>query len=426
MGNWRKPGAFPVELAVRVATAAIGYGFVLLLARVLDPGPLGQTGALLSAALILGAVSTGGHHLLVVRLGSDPAQGALLGSLFQRADRGALLVSIGTLCVGLAVLGVRVAAGYAVDDGLTWAFLAALVLVPLLNRAEMMAYLGRARQQVVVGLAARDLIWRPLTGVAVLGVVLFGRPATPGMVLGLAAAALALALIGQGRLLPRPRVQTGPLGQIPVATPFWIVSVTGLVLGMADVIVAATVLPAQDSGGYFVANRVATAAGMIALAQASALAPILARAYQQGALHDAVAPMQRIVRLSFGATLVLCLGLGLLAKPVLALFAPDLVGSAGALRWLLTGVVLAAAFGPTDMILSMTGHERIAMWLCVSALIVMVPLLPFAAWAWGDAGLAAAISLLVVGRKAVAAAIITVRLGVRGDVLALRRGESTL
>lgn len=415
-----------MELAVRVATAVIGYGFVLLLARVLAPGPLGQTGALLSVALILGAVSTRGYHLLVVRLGSDPAQGAELGPLFQGADRGALLISIGALCVGLAVLGVRVATGYAVDDGLIWAFLATLALVPLLNRAEMMAYLGRARQQVVVGLAARDLIWRPLTALAVLGVVLLGRPATPAMVLGLAAIVLALVLIGQGRLLPRPMGQAGQLGQIPVATPFWIVSVTGLVLGMADVIVAAAVLPAQDSGGYFVANRVATAAGMIALAQASAVAPLLARAHQQGDLSVALAPMQRIVRLSFGATLVLCLGLGLLAQPVLALFAPDLVGAACALRWLLAGVVLAAAFGPTDMILSMSGHERIAMWLCVGALIVMVPLLPIAAWAWGDAGLAAAITLLVVGRKALAAGIIAMRLGLRGDVLAMRRAESSL
>jgi len=146
-----------------------------------------------------------------------------------------------------------------------------------------------------------------------------------------------------------------------------------LLLQTADVLLLGAIGTNAQVGVYSIASRCALLVLMVLGPIQQVLGPRVAKAWYQGASGQAAAVARRAARLGILAGGAMFLFYALLAAPFLSLFGPGYPTAATALRILALGQLALVAWGPGQMVLSMTGGEKVAVALLALALALGLP-----------------------------------------------------
>ncbi len=272
-----------------------------------------------------------------------------------------------TFATGLVVviIGTLIALVFTPNKNLT-AVILAVWLVPVGALINLDAAIIRAGGRVI-GAFAPSLVIRPLLILLAAGAIWYtsrGLTATTGLVVTLAAFVLVALL--QSRLV-RKVFQYGETPQLVtydnrkwlrVSAPLFLVAGFQIVLGQTDILLVGSVRGVRDAGLYSAASKTAALVGYLLVAFGAVAAPLFAELW---AKRDQTG-LQRLATVSaqwvFWPTLIIAVGLALLAPYVLGLFGPAFVAAEGALLILLAGQLVNAGCGAVGYLLSMTGHQN--------------------------------------------------------------------
>jgi O-antigen/teichoic acid export membrane protein len=136
------------------------------------------------------------------------------------------------------------------------------------------------------------------------------------------------------------------------------ISAFAVILGQSDIVLCKMMLGDVDAGIYAAAWRIASVVGAFLLAFNYCLGPIAARMYWRGKRDELQALLTRttsVVLLLCGVVAVGVLALGPL---VLGLFGTEFEVGYAALVLLVAAHLANAVWGPVNLLLTVTGHER--------------------------------------------------------------------
>lgn len=358
---------------VRGGSALLAFLSTLVLTHALGAADYGAYSFAYTTVVALATVAVAGLDQLAVR--DTPAATVRgrpeeLASLLRGAPRLVLAVSAAVVLVAGAVA--LVAGGNLADH-----LLLALPLCPLLALTLLAQGFLYGAERVVVGLAVgmllRQLIFLVAVGVGYLALAdRLGSEAALALQVGAAAFALLASGAVLMRALPAPaRTAPGrpaPRRWLEASVPMGLS--TGVLALSSALPVAALGLIATDAdaGLYAAAAQLTLPFALLFSSARNPLAPVLSRlwtASQHDRLQRGVTSATRGLAL---VTTALALAMALLAGPLLDLFGQGFDEAAGALRIVLVGVVVNAAFAFNGLVLIMTGHERAAAVSAVAAL----------------------------------------------------------
>ena len=381
-----------VSLALRTISAGVTYLFLIALARTTDTADFGIVGTIISASLLFSIIASAGQRIALLRFVPGPlAKGdhRQLGGITSASFRVALF---GNAVMYLLLAGCVVLAGL-MGRLEHWAAIAwGLLVVPLTGIIDMQAHLARAYRHVVLALVPKDILWRLISG-TVLAALFFlwdQRPLTLATVLSILVGVLASLIILQGLLMgARYRIPSAFAAAFAkerpdpgtdwrnARTPLWIASVAGVAFSNLDVIVVGLFLGSETAALYFAANRIAMIPVLFLVSQNIALGPAFSMHYASGQMDRVHRDVVKASLFTFVPTLCTAALLAVLAGPALSLFGSEFGAARDPLYILLASGVLAVAFGPNELVLTMCGQEaaamRIAVWsTSIGALSILI------------------------------------------------------
>lgn len=439
-------GAGPAEIVDRFRTTlrSAGAGAFLVLAGGAGAGYLAQVGTAriigpesfglymyaLAWTTVAATVSTLGFHVSLLRLvPACRARGDLSGA------RGAIrFATLGAAVSG--VLAAAVAARFLAADeaweterGLT--LLIAAAAAPPLALQLVGAATVRALGGPVAGLVPERLGRDPIALAALAAMVGFGlAPASAptamtGMLLsGAATATLAFAL--RRRRLPADLRAARPVYAVSEwlrpTLPLTCIMIADVAMARGGVIVLGLVSDVGSVGSFAVALALSTLVALPRMAVASAFAPRVADLHARGEREALQALLARAAGLSLVGAALVAAGLAATAPWLLSLFGGGFDGATAPLFILVAGQLVAAAAGPQQHVVTMTGREPAAAAMHCGAALVLVVLCFGLAAPFGAVGAAVAAASGLAAWNVVMAVYIKARLGLRpGPTGAARR-----
>ncbi len=352
-------------LAIRVASAGIGYVVQFALARALGASEYGIFALAWLWVTIGGFAGCFGFSQTVVRFLPRYRQKgdmALHDAFLTVGRRVVALVSGVLALVGAAVT--FLAGGWA---GGVAPFLIAAACVPVFAYADLLE--GTARSRGWLGLAfIPPYILRQLLVLGlVAGVHGLGWPGTAVTAMAATFVALVIAAAVQHVLLMRrlPRAD-GPKKNLRRVLPLWLRSGGLLFLAdgarllrtYGDTIVLGAFLPPAAVGIYFAATRVASVLGFVEYSVSAAMGYRFATMAASGDRHALARRAVHAAIVTLVPVLVGGLVLWLIGGFVLGLFGAAFVAGTAVLPLLIAAQVLRAAVGPADDLLNVLGRER--------------------------------------------------------------------
>jgi len=345
---------------LKVGATVIAFGASLVYARALAPHGYGLYAYVAAWVGLVSIPASLGLPLYLVR------EGAKMPASIRRLCRWADVRILAAGTAAAVLLGCALFLPQAA--GARWLFVIAAP-IPLLNN------LGHIRRSLLqdMGWVARGqwpyfILGPGLMLAALAGLWLYqGRLYPIELVAALTGAALFPLLINQFQFRKVTREEKitvdAPLPPVRVrsALPFMWLGVLYLVNSRADLIMLGSMRGAHAAGVYAVASRAGELVIFLLMATNMVISPHIARFYHQGD-HER---LQRLITAAVRRIFVLSLPLALLffivAGPLLTyLYGPGYSGGAVALQ-ILTGAQLVNVLtGPTDIMLNMTDHERLA------------------------------------------------------------------
>jgi len=411
-------------MALNVAGMAQALLLQVVLARLLGHEGYGQFAYVMAWINILVYLAVMGHDSLVMRsVAAHHArqEWALLAGALRHATS-----LVGTLSIAISALGAALVwTRQEVPDDLASTFLAGFVVLPLLAMLRLNASVLYGQGRVVLGTAperlGRDAVVLALTGMA----VLIAAPLTPPVVMGFVAIGGGGALILILYLRRRITVLPADAPRAIYRRRHWVAS--ALILGLSggsqlllqrsDVLMIGWLMTSADAGVYVVACNVAELVLFPFLAVSSIVAPTFAVHYARGERQELASFMRTTTLSTLAGSLLIGIPLFVLAPWILGMFGPEFVGGANAARILMLGICLRAVIGPSHLMLTMTGHERQALWALgcaatanITLNLVMIP-------AFGIEGAAAMTTLSLLGSQIAMAMMAWQRVGIAPPLL---------
>jgi O-antigen/teichoic acid export membrane protein len=225
----------------------------------------------------------------------------------------------------------------------------------------------RAQGSVWTSQVPRDILWRVVTPLAVLGLALMGSTPAGWQALLLTAVTLMLALALQYFWAGRRGYEIG-IGFKDVG-PYWAERksasrwfLLGAVVDSAalnmDIIFVGFLVSPESAGVYFNAFRTAGLLTLFMFAMTLVLAPMVARHFHAGEMRKAQAITALCAWAGFLFSAVVFVGFFFFGDLLLSYF-----GSGNEDGWLILmllsfGLLFDAATGPSHIVMMMTGHER--------------------------------------------------------------------
>lgn len=378
-------------LTIRVTSAILTYGTVVLLANWMDPLEFGRMAFGLSLAMALSLFAGLGQPLLVLRFvaayrgkGQPELVRELLRFSVRRTAFGSILAS--TLPVGVYFLGgvadMRVSGTY---------LLAVAPLAGLLTVAEFQSHLLRGFGAIGGALLPRDVLWRPV----VLAALAFLSSPKAVTVLAIFAGVLAVFLSCQYVLIVRPTIdRLSTAEEVPSAARgvanavsgarvqwretsgrLWIVSALTRSLQHLAVVAAGVSLDPALTGAFFGAVRTAAMLALPLQGVNLVVAPRMAHEYAA----SGAAKVQRLANTSVAFSGGMA-GLGFVllvlgGQSVLRLMNDGYVAAYAALLIAGGGYLISALNGSSGMLLVMTGRERIYVRLLLVSSVIALSLM---------------------------------------------------
>jgi O-antigen/teichoic acid export membrane protein len=353
--------------AVFVVGALLTYLAQLVTARVIGPDSYGIYAYVLAWVTLLGYFSTLGFHVSLLRF--VPAyqtkeQWPLVRGVIRYSLRGAAGTAIGIVLIGVCAI---IALQGSMRPELAHTFLLGIVAVPFLALHLIGAAVVRAFGGIVAALApervARDGLLLAIVAAAFWG-NLYYLDATLAMAATLLSSLVMLGLIGISfrRLRPPSLVHVKPAYAAEdwwrPTLPLTVIMIADNVMSRAGVIALGLVGNTLDAGIFAVAFSMAILAALPRMAVATVFAPTVSALFVQGNQAGLQSLSAKASCLSLLGTACVAIPLLLLAQPLLSWFGRDFVAGAPIVTILVLGEVFAAACGPQQHLVTMTGHER--------------------------------------------------------------------
>lgn len=410
-----------VVLALRIAGAGLAYLTQVALARLMGATEYGLFATTWVWIAILGHGALFGLSQTTCRF--PPSYLA----------RGQADLARGFLRAGLVfVLGasLAVAMGWASAIGLLglWrepaahaAMLLAALVVPVFALQDYAESVARAFGRPVLAIAPPYVLRQALIPVLLALAVWSGAPAQAPMAIVATLMATSLAVCVQGALViraVRAALPAGPRAYRPrtwigASLPVAFVDFTTLLVSYADVLVLSLFAPPEAVAVYFAATRLIQFIAFVGYAASAATAPRLAEAHARGDRRE----LLHLVRRATLWTTLAAFGGGVAvvaASPLLlGLFGPGFSAAIPLVAIMGAGLVVQAAMGPAEDVLTMLGQERACALGSVGALFVAIGGAGLLTPLYGVLGAAIAAGIASASRGAILAWFAWRRLGVR-------------
>ena len=399
-------------LVVNIAGLGLTFLAQLVLARVLGAASYGIYVYVFTWVTFLTLAATLGFQPTVLRLASaycSREQWRLARGVVRFSERSVVLV-------GLAIGGIGFVWVYSIADRiaeeLRQTLLIGFFVVPtsglLLIRSSVARAYGRVAGALAPLVPVREAALLSTVGLAALFLHIAVH-APFAMAVTLAATCLGLMMIttvtwrARPKALANERASETEFGWLRIALSMLFMTGANTVLDRGSIVMLGWLGDPAAAGVYAVAARAAWLIGLPHEAIGLVVAPMIAALYAQGDRERLRAVVIQATRWSGLAAVVIALPLFAWSKLALSLFGIGFSEGSAALRLLLPGYVIYAAFGPLSWLLLMTGHERQAgAILAVGATVniglnaVLIPL-------YGSAGAAAATAIAWTGSIALMA-----------------------
>lgn len=394
--------AFVYSIGIRGVGAILALSLNVVLARLLGVAEYGRYMALLSMALILGALAVRGSDYVLTR--------ELAGEAGTFSDLRKLLIRWATIRVGKSTtLAVLVFLAWSVWIYFGWSAVWASTQIKLAMLAGIAIILFSPFVSVGAGAIngySASLRSQALTLVvqngAVLGLlgVLYlaaNRVIDFSQVLWLQAAGYAVSLLvgaywlrglvrgksigSNDRRVANARNESDPKSWTLASRHFLLIAVAALLINKLDVVLVSAVAGAEITGIYVAGARLAQVALMIALAVNVVLSPRIAKAHKAGDQST----VKQLVRSGFKFAIPIALVEIVLAwffsSDVVGIFGESYAASAGPFFWVVVAYALWTALAPAYALFSMTGKERLVAaisWLVlvanVGTILILTPM----------------------------------------------------
>lgn len=369
------------ELTERLASASLwsflvyiaGAGLTclaqLLIARTIGAASYGIYSYVLAWIMLLAYVATLGFNTVLLRF--VPAYGAkeqwsLTRGVIQYAFGRSLLVGIAIALFGLAIV-LSLASHFQYE--MTVSLSIGMATIPLIALYVLGSAAVRALGGVISAIAPERLVRDSVTIALVLLAATLSTTsigaATVLMAL-MASSAVTAGIVGLSlRKLWPSQLQSAEPAYAPeqwwhLAVPVMIMTGVEVLMSRAGVLLLGWIGDNRAAGIYALGLNLALVLVLPRMAVGTFFSPNVSKLH---ARHNDAALQRLFARatvLSLAGTIALALPLLLLTEPVLRFFGEEFVATVPIAQILIVGQIFAAATGPQQNLLTMTGHERAA------------------------------------------------------------------
>jgi len=417
---------------IKLASAGLSFLMFVAVALVTDERQFGLFSATYAGASLVSFFASVGQQSAVLRFWPQyaavgdraTADGFMARSIFVTLS-GLVVTS-----AGLAAIGLWPGVAERTPEWLPLCLAAALLSFGL-GWSEFVSGALRAKSSLLWALLPRDVVWRALVIGAMLlalwqGQHLSGVDAvliTAGLLLGAAAPQALLLLKGMGAGFRHRLVRQEKREFREVTLGLWGVTALPPALAQVSTLLVAALLGPEVAGGIFVADRTTRLVLLALTGINQAIAPEISGAFHSGRRRD----VQRIASLTaLGASIIAVLMLGAFAVMgdlVLGIFDPAY--ATPTLRLVLVvfaaGATFAAACGPVELLLQLTGAQNSLFRILIGFNAVGLVVTALATWAFGPVGAALSIAATVISWNIAAVVVARRRLNIDPSLLGLMR-----
>nr|WP_281251228.1 oligosaccharide flippase family protein [Tropicimonas sediminicola] len=404
-----------------MAGAAVGLVVQLGTVRLIGAESFGHFAYVIAWTTVLGYISTLGFHVSLLRLlpayqvGADWSKA---GGVLRFALSGAALA--GTALAMVAA--VSVVAIHGAESELGRALLIGTAIIPLLSLRLVSAAAVRAYGGIISAMLPERILRDTLTFLFLALAVLSGL-AVPDAVTAVSAALAAgvVMLFILRRFLiahipPEPARSPrlyAPREWLRPAVPLTLIMLADTLMSRAGVLIMGAHGAATEVAIYTVAVSLSLIAALPRLSIATLFAPTVSALYARKDMAGLQTLISRAALLSLAGTLTVASPLIFGAEMILNWFGPEFSAARTILIILVAGQLVAAAAGPQQHVLTMTGHEREGSRLMIAAAAGNVIIAAILYLILGMTGVAVAAALSMLGWNAGMMWCVHRRLGLR-------------
>jgi O-antigen/teichoic acid export membrane protein len=392
-----------IAFAVRVCSAAIAFLSQVLLARWMGSFEYGIFVFVWTTVLIVGSLSCLGIHTTVIRFIPEYQEKGMLAE-----QRGLLFASrIFVLAASTAITAIGAAGIWLLRDHMenyyVAPFLVGMVCMPMIAMSDLLQGMSRANSWALLALAPTYIV-RPMLVLIFMAIVLVAGhepTATNAVIVSIAATYVTtlaqLVQVGtrSARKLPAGPRRTDLRRWFIVSVPIFLIESFFFLLTNADVLMVGAFMKPDDVAVYFATAKTLALVHFVYFAVKAGVAQRYAR-FTHGERDKLAAFARETVSWTFWPSLAMALVVLALGKPMLMLFGPGFDAGYPLLFLLVAGVVIRAAVGPCESLLTMSGHQNVCALiygLTLAVNIVLSVLLIPSLGLWGAALATAAATL---------------------------------
>lgn len=407
-----------IAFAIRIVSAAIAFGSQVLMARWMGGFEYGIFVLVWVVAVIGGNLACLGFHTSVIRLVPEYREKQMLAEL-----RGILFVSRLFVLLSSSFIAALAAAclwmlSDRVEPYYVTPFLLGLFCLPMVALGDTLQGLARAHAWAVAALSPTYLIRPVLMLLFFAGALLLGYPPTAvtavfTAILGTyATTVLQLASLSQRM---ESAVPAGPSRVcfrewLLLSLPIFLIESFFFLLTNADVLMVGAYLRPDDVAVYFATVKTLALVHFVYFSVKAGVGQRFAQiSHSDPSRLPAFA--RETVAWTFWPSLGMALCVLALGEVMLNLFGADFAAGYPLLLPLLAGVVLRAAIGPAESLLTMSGHQNACAAIFAMTLGVNLSLSALLIPRWGLWGAATATALSIVFETASLAFAVWRRLG---------------
>ncbi|MEO9336642.1 lipopolysaccharide biosynthesis protein [Mesorhizobium sp. SB112] len=355
-----------IAFIIRVCSAAIAFLSQVLIARWIGGFEYGIFVLVWTTMIIVGNLCCLGFHSSVIRFIPEYREKGMMDEL-----RGVLLASRVLVLVASTIVTIIGAASIwllspIIESYYVLPFLLGIICLPMIALSDVLQGLARANSLALLALSPTYII-RPFLILAFMAAAFFTgfEPDAQTAVIATILATYATTLIqlaGVSAKLDR-KVAKGPRKiftkrWLAISLPIFLVEGFFFLLTNADVLLVGFYMTPQDVGIYFATVKTLALVHFVYFAVKAGVAQRYAQ-FAHGETEKLASFARETVSWTFWPSLFMALVVLALGKPMLMLFGPGFDAGYPLLFLLVVAVVLRAAVGPCESLLTMTGNQNI-------------------------------------------------------------------
>jgi O-antigen/teichoic acid export membrane protein len=415
---------------IKLASAGLSFVMFVVIAMVTDERQFGLYSATYAGASLVSFFASVGQQSTVLRFWPQYAGAGQLGTANSLMARAIFATLLGLVATSLGIVAIGFLPGFSVRTP-EWLplCLSAAVLSFALGWSEFASGAFRAKSELVSALLPRDVVWRAVVIVAVIGLHLSHVIVDAVSATTLTAGLLLLSTLPQAIVLGRDtrRIERTPLTTEQkrefnqVTLGLWGATSLPPALGQVSTLLVAAILGPEAAGAVFVADRTTRVVLLALTGINQALAPEISDAYYNGDRRH----VQRITSLTaLGASVI---ALGILAifvvfgTLILGIFDPAYATPQTHAVLVIFGIgaTFATACGPIELLSHLTGlqHSLLKVLFVINA--IGLAITAVATYYFGSLGAATSIAATLITWNVIAVATARRRIGIDSSVLGL-------